>query len=70
MKVSTVGSVKGVKRRLFFVCSPKTPVKQKVAFREGGEGEKLNFIVVLAIFGTTRYIIYVKALVPLYKAIG
>jgi len=44
--------VKGVKKRLFFICSQKTPVKQMVTIRERCEGEELNFIGALVIFGT------------------
>nr|DAV82479.1 MAG TPA: hypothetical protein [Caudoviricetes sp.] len=39
--------MKGVKRRLFFIRSPKTPVKQMITVREGCEGGKLNFIIEL-----------------------
>ena len=44
--------VKGVKKRLFFICSQKTPVKQMITIREGCEGGELNFIEALVIFGT------------------
>ena len=44
--------VKGVKKRLFFICSQKTPVKQMITIREGCEGGELNFIGVLVIFDT------------------
>ncbi|TGY31639.1 hypothetical protein [Bacteroides caecimuris] len=44
--------VKGVKKSFFFICSQKIPVKQMVAIREGCEGEELNFIGALVIFGT------------------
>ena len=44
--------VKGVKKRLFFICSQKTPIKQMITIREGCEGEELNFIESLVIFGT------------------
>jgi hypothetical protein len=44
--------VKGVKKRLFFICSQKTPIKQMVTVREGCEEGELNFIMALVIFGT------------------
>lgn len=52
VKVQTVGrvkGVKGVKRRIFFICSLKAVVKQIVTSREGCEGGKQNFIVALVI---------------------
>ena len=44
--------VKGVKKRLFFICSQKTPIKQMITIREGCEGGEPNFIGALVIFGT------------------
>ena len=41
-----------VKKRLFFVCSQKTPIKQMITIREGCEGGELNFIGTLVIFNT------------------
>ena len=43
---------KSVKKRLFFVCSQKTPIKQMITIREGCEGGELNFIGTLVIFNT------------------
>ena len=36
--------VKGVKKRLFFIYSQKTPVKQMVTIREGCEGIPYSFV--------------------------
>ena len=33
-----------VKKRLFFICSQKTPVKQVVTIREGCEGIPYSFV--------------------------
>ncbi|KDS10646.1 hypothetical protein M089_2388 [Bacteroides ovatus str. 3725 D9 iii] len=44
--------MKSVKKRLFFVCSQKTPIKQMITIREGCEGGELNFIGTLVIFNT------------------
>ena len=44
--------VKSVKKRLFFICSQKTPIKQMITIREGCEGGELNFIETLVIFNT------------------
>ena len=44
--------VKSVKKRLFFICSQKTPIKQMITIREGCEGGELNFIGTLVIFNT------------------
>ena len=44
--------VKSVKKRLFFICSQKTPIKQMITIREGCEGGELNFIGAWVIFGT------------------
>ncbi|CUP24891.1 Uncharacterised protein [Bacteroides xylanisolvens] len=33
-----------VKKRLFFICSQKTPVKQMVTIREGCEGIPYSFV--------------------------
>ena len=41
-----------VKKRLFFICSQKTPIKQMITIREGCEGGELNFIGAWVIFGT------------------
>ena len=41
-----------VKKRLFFICSQKTPIKQMITIREGCEGGELNFIGTLVIFNT------------------
>ena len=41
-----------VKKRLFFICSQKTPIKQMITIREGCEGGELNFIGTLLIFNT------------------
>ena len=48
----TLTGVKSVKKRLFFVCSQKTPIKQMITIREGCEGGELNFIGAWVIFGT------------------
>ncbi|TRX43900.1 hypothetical protein FNW54_16925 [Bacteroides sp. HF-5092] len=42
--------VKGVKKRLFFICSQKTPIKQMITIREGCEGGELNFLYACPIF--------------------
>ena len=42
VKMQTVGivkGVKGVKKRLFLICSQKTPIKQLITICEGCEGE-------------------------------
>ena len=46
------GDCEGVKIRLFFICSQKTPIKQMITIREGCEGGELNFIGTLVIFNT------------------
>jgi len=46
------GDCEGVKKRLFFICSQKTPIKQMITIREGCEGGELNFIGTLVIFNT------------------
>ena len=48
----TLTGVKGVKKRLFFICSQQTPIKQTITIREGCEGGEPNFIGALVIFGT------------------
>ncbi|MFR4194503.1 MAG: hypothetical protein ACLT3K_08205 [Bacteroides ovatus] len=48
----TLTGVKDVKKRLFFICSQKTPIKQMITIREGCEGGELNFIGAWVIFGT------------------
>ena len=33
-----------VKKRLFFICSQKTPIKQMITIREGCEGIPYSFV--------------------------
>ena len=46
--------VKGVKKRLFFICSQKTPVKQMVTIREGCEGIPYSFVLKGSIYILTK----------------